>query len=50
MGAAFRLLFWKRNRLGAGAGRLSVSPFLPIRFGVAALPTHRPISNGQAPS
>ena len=51
--------------IGTGAGRLlldwramvfaravvrSFSPFAPIRFGVAAFPTHNPISNGHAPS
>src|SRR5579864_144120 len=28
----------------------SLSPFLPIRFGVAARPTHRPISKGHSPN
>ena len=36
-----------RTLLRAVSVRLS--PFLPIRFGVAAWPTHRPISNGQLP-
>src|SRR5436190_18554230 len=34
----------------ARADSLSLSPLRPIRFGVAALPTHRPISKGHCPS
>ncbi len=41
--------FWKAI-VFARAVVGSLSPFLPIRFGVAARPTQRPISNGQAPS
>ena len=37
------------DRLGAGRRPVALA-HLPMRFGVAALPTHRPISNGQAPS
>src|SRR5437016_10630111 len=32
------------------ADRRSLSPFLPMRFGVAARPTHNPTSNGHSPS
>ena len=39
---------WKaRNFASAESGR--VSPIFPSTFGVAALPTHRPISNGHSP-
>src|SRR5712692_7793334 len=34
----------------ARADSRSLPPLNPITFGVAALPTHRPISNGHSPS
>jgi hypothetical protein len=48
-GAAFRELFWKAITF-ARAVLESLSPTSPMRFGVAARPTHRPISKGQWPS
>src|SRR5450759_2476197 len=37
-------------RVRARAVLGSLSPLLPMRFGVAARPTHRPISNGHSPN
>ena len=48
IGAGLRSSFWKAivfDRAEFG----SLSPLKPIRFGVAARPTQRPISNGQGP-
>src|SRR5258706_3213800 len=43
------LLIWNRITFDR-ADHGSLSPFLPILFGVAALPTQRPISKGHEPS
>ena len=49
MGAGRALGFALNWRVLARAESERFSPLLPITLGVAALPTHRPISNGHSP-